>query len=127
MRLTSKQPTHMINYNGNSNFDFDNNAEFVDINLLCNKLSIQLLANNTITCAKKRYLLKTKNKVDEPSKVKAIQEKKIPIMQVKKKCLKVLILIFSLITKSFLNIQALFINTKIVIPMLYLFQIFLKF
>lgn len=40
MRLTPKQSNCMIKYNGNSDASSDNNIEFVDINLPCNKLSI---------------------------------------------------------------------------------------
>ena len=40
MRSTFKQSTCMIDYNGNSDSDSDNNVEFVDINLTCNKLSV---------------------------------------------------------------------------------------
>lgn len=61
----------MINYNGNSNPDFDNNIEFVDIDLSCNKLSIQLLTNNLITCIKKNYIFEIEDKTNKLLKVKA--------------------------------------------------------
>ncbi len=61
----------MIDYNGDSNSDFDNDVEFVDIDLLCNKLSVRLLANDSINRTKKRRVLETENEADEPSKVKA--------------------------------------------------------
>ena len=70
MRLTLRQSTYVIDYNGNYDFDFDNNIEFFDIDLLCNKLSIQLLANDFITHTKKRYILEMKDKVNKPLKVK---------------------------------------------------------
>ena len=40
IRSIFKQSTCVIDYNGNSNSDSDNNVEFVDINLPCNKLNI---------------------------------------------------------------------------------------
>lgn len=70
---------------------------------------------------KKKPVLEIEIKVDESSKVKVTQEKKISIKQVGKKSLKVLVFISSLIDKSLSDIQALFINTNIIIPMLYLF------
>lgn len=101
--------------------------EFVDIDLPCNKLNVKLLANNSITCKIKKRILKTENEVDELFKVKATQEKKLPIKWIGKKNFKILVLILSLVDKSPPNIQALFINTNIVILALYFFQISLKF
>ena len=40
MRPTLKQPIHVIDYNSSLNSDFNNNIEFVDIDLYCNKLNI---------------------------------------------------------------------------------------
>lgn len=60
----------MINYNGNFNSDLDNNIGFGDIDLSCNKLSILLLSNNSITNIKKKRIIKTKDKPNEISKVK---------------------------------------------------------
>lgn len=127
MRPTPKQPTRVIDYNGDSNSDSDNNVEFVDIDLPCNKLSIQLLANNVVTRTKKRHVLETEDEADESSKVKATQEKKIPTKRVGKKSSKASNPISGLVGKPPLNIQALFININIFIPALHLFRIFLKF
>lgn len=69
-KLTLKQSIYIIDYNGNSDSNFDNNLEFVDINLFYNKLSIHLLANDLITCIKKRHVLETEDKADEPLKTK---------------------------------------------------------
>lgn len=127
MRPTPKQSTWVINYNGNSNSDSDNNAEFVDVNLSCNKLSVRLLANDTITRTKKRRVLETENEVDEPPKVKATREKKIPTKRVGKKSSKASVPISGLVGKSPPDIQAFLMNTNIFIPALHLFQISPKF
>ena len=75
----------MIEYNGISNSDSDNNTEFIYDNLPCNKLSIWLLANNFIACTKKKRVLETEDKANELPTVKATWEKKIPIKQIGKK------------------------------------------
>ena len=69
----------MIDYNGNSDSDFDNNKEFIDIDLLCIKLTIQLLTYDYIACTKKRLVFETDDETNEHSKVKATLKKKIPI------------------------------------------------
>lgn len=127
MRPIPKQPTQVINYNSNSNSDSNNNAEFVDIDLPCNNLSLRLLANDIITCTKKRRVLKTEDKADEQPKVKATQRKKIPNKQVGKKSSKASVLISGVVGKRFLNVQTVFMNTNIIIPALHLFQISPKF
>lgn len=71
IRLTSKQSIYVIRYKNNSDCNSDNNKKFIDIDLLCNKLSIRLLANNFITYIKKRRILERKDKSNEFSKVKA--------------------------------------------------------
>ena len=40
IRSIFKQSTRMIDYNGDFDSNFDNNMEFVNINLSCNKLSV---------------------------------------------------------------------------------------
>ena len=65
MRSTFKQSTRIIDYNGNSNSNFNNNVKFIDINLPCNKLSIQLLVNDSITRTKKRGVFETEDKADK--------------------------------------------------------------
>ena len=72
MRSTLKQSTCIIDYNGNYDSNFDNNVEFVDIDLPCNKLSVQLLANDSITRTKKRRILETEDEADKPLKTKII-------------------------------------------------------
>ena len=71
IRPTSKQSTCITEYNGNFDFNSDDNAEFIDIDLLCNKVSIWLLTNDSITCTKKRRILETEDKANKLSKVKA--------------------------------------------------------
>ena len=66
----------MIDHNGDSDSDSDNNVEFVDINFPCNKLSVQLLANDSITRTKKRHVVKTEDKANELLKIKVTWEKK---------------------------------------------------
>lgn len=101
--------------------------EFVDIDLPCNKFSLRLLANDSITYIKKRRIVKIEDKVNEALKVKATQEKKIPVKLVSKKSSKASIPISDLVGKSFPYIQALFMNTNIVILTLYFFLISPKF
>ncbi len=61
----------MVEYNGDSDSDDDNeNIEFIDIDLPYNKLSLQLLANDSITHTKKRRVI-TDDKDNELSKPKA--------------------------------------------------------
>lgn len=117
----------MINYNGNSDSDLHNNIKFVDIDLPCNKRSIQLLANDSITCIKKRHVLKTEEKAIEPFEAKVTWEKKTPVKLVEKKSSKESIPISGLVGKLPLDIQTLFMNTNIVILVLDLIQISLKF
>lgn len=57
----------MINYNSSFNSNFDNNVEFVDVNLFCNNQNIQILANNINIGTKKRRILEIKNKSDKSS------------------------------------------------------------
>lgn len=53
--------------------------EFIDIDPFCNKLNIQLLANNTITYKKKKCVFEIEDKANGLLKIKTIQNKKIPI------------------------------------------------
>ena len=121
MRSTLKQFTCVIDYNGDFDSDSNNNVEFVNIDLLCNKLSVQLLANNSITHTKKRYVFEMEDKADELLKAKVTQEKKTPVNRVEKQSSKALVPVFDLIGKRPPDIQALFINTSIIISALYLF------
>ena len=75
MRLTPKRSTCAIDSNSNSNSDSDNDVEFADINLSCNKLSVHLLANDSMTLTKKRRVLETEDEGDEPSKVKSTRRR----------------------------------------------------
>lgn len=62
----------MIRYNSNFNPDFDNNIEFIDIDLPSKKLSIQLPANDVIVYIIKKCILEIKDKANKFSKVKII-------------------------------------------------------
>lgn len=70
---------------------------------------------------KKKHILEIEIKIDESSKVKVTQEKKISIKQVGKKNLKISVFISSFIDKPLSDIQAFLINTNIIISTLYLF------
>lgn len=70
MESTLKQSTYIIDYNSNSDFDFKNNVEYFNIDLLCNKLYVRLLANNSATHTKKKRVLKLENKVNKQPKAK---------------------------------------------------------
>ena len=60
----------MVKYNRNSVSDnYNEDIDFVNVDLSCNKLSIQLLANNSITCTKKKCVI-TNNKNDQSFKLK---------------------------------------------------------
>lgn len=66
----------MVEYNGDSDSDEEENVEFVDADLPCDKLSVQLLANGFATCIKKRRVLEIEDEADEPPKIKAHSEKR---------------------------------------------------
>ena len=127
MRSTLKQLTRVIAYNGDSDFDSDNNVEFVNIDLPCNKLSVRLLANDSISRIKKKRVLEMEDEANESLKAKVIQEKKTPIKRVRKKSPKALVPISGLVGKFLLDIQALLIKINIVIPTLHFFQISPRF
>ena len=75
----------MIEYNGNSNSNFDHNVEFIDIDLFCNKLNIQVLPHDFIPCIKKRRKLETEDEANKLLKVKATWKKKYLLSQLAKK------------------------------------------
>lgn len=69
MQLITKHSIRVVEYNGN--FDSDNDdrdIEFVNVNLLCNQLSLQLPANKSINQIQKMQIIETDNKDDEPHK-----------------------------------------------------------
>ena len=101
---------------------------FIDIDLSCNKLSVQLLAHNfTAYSKKRRIVIDTDDKAEEVYKTKTTQEKKILVKQVGKQSSKVSVPISDLISKLSPDIQTLFMNINIFIPTLHLFQILPKF
>ena len=121
MRPTPKRSIRVIHYNGNFNSDSNNDLEFVDVDPPCNKLSVWLLANDSINRMKNKHIVETRDETNKLSKVKAFREKKIPVKQVGTKSSKASVPISGLVGKSFPDIQAIFINTNIVIPVLHFF------
>ncbi len=113
-------------YGNSDSDDNDEDVEFIDVDLLYNKLNIQLQANDFIIYTKKKRII-TSDQDDEPPRPKGNREKRKPVKQVGKKSTKALVPISSLIGQPPSNIQALFINTNIVIATLHLFQIFPMF
>lgn len=79
IRPTQKQPTCIIQYNSNFDSVLDNSIEFIDIDLSRNNLSLWLLANMSIIRTKKRHIVEIEDEANEISKVKATQEKRIPV------------------------------------------------
>lgn len=63
IRTISKQFIYIIKLKSDSDFNSDNNMKFVNIDLLCNNLSIWLLINDFITYTKKNVYLKKKIKL----------------------------------------------------------------
>lgn len=117
----------MLTYNSTFDSNSNNNVEFININLPCNKLSIQLLANDSMTYTKKKYVVEIEDKANEPPKSKPTPEKRVPIKQVGKKSSKVSVPIYSFIGKASLDIQTFLIKINIVILELQFFQISPKF
>ena len=127
MRSRIKRSTRVAEYNGDSESDNnDKDIKFVDVNLPCNKLSLQFLANDSITHTKKRRVI-TDDEDDEPPKLKANREKRKPVKRVEKKNTKASATISGLVGHPSPNIQVFLINTNIVILALHLFQILPKF
>lgn len=70
MSPTFNEFTYVINYNSNFNSDSNKNMEFININLLYNKISIQLFVNSSITFIKKGRVLETEKKANKLLKAK---------------------------------------------------------
>ena len=127
VRSSIKRSTWVVEYNGDSESDNNNeDVEFIDINLPYNKLSLQLLANNSITRTKKKRVI-IDDEGDESLKSKTKREKRKPVKQVEKKSTKASAPISDLVDQPPPDIQALLMNTNIVIPAVHLFQISPKF
>ena len=79
MRSRIKRSSRVIEYNVDSESDNeDKDVEFVDVDLPCNKLSLQLLANDSITRTKKRRVIPD-DEDNEPPKPKANRVKRKPV------------------------------------------------
>lgn len=90
----SKWFIHIVEYNRKFNFDKQNDIKFIDIDLLYNKLSVELLANNFNIELKKKYnIVNLNNKINKILKFKVMQKKKTLIKQIKKIIFKVSIFI----------------------------------
>ena len=70
MKSTLKDSIYVIDNNSNSDSNFNNNIKLININLSCNKLSVQLLVNNSITNSKKRYIFQIEDKANKYFKAK---------------------------------------------------------
>lgn len=93
-----KSVTKIIDYN--CNFDSDKEVGFINIDILCNKLSPQFLANDSTTHFKTYNINKIRNKDNEDPKTNTIREKKISIKYVITKSLKVSVLIIGFVEYS---------------------------
>ena len=91
-------------YNSHSNSDSDDDVEFFDIDLSCNKLSVQLLANTFATCTKKHCINQTVKEAGEAPMTNVTQEKKVSIKRIGKKSLKALVPISGFVSKPPLDI-----------------------
>lgn len=56
----------MVDYNGNSDSDLNNNMEFIDVNQPCNKLIVWLLPNDFIIFIKKDVYSEQNMKIINP-------------------------------------------------------------
>ena len=80
IRLGSKQSPQVVKYNGDSDSDEKEDVEFIDVDLFCNKFSIQLLANNFTAGSKKKHVvIDIDDETEEVLKAKTTQEKKTPV------------------------------------------------
>lgn len=104
-----------IQYNSYHASNSNDDTEFVNVDLPCNKLSVQLLANKSATRTKKQYINKIDKKVGQAPKTNVTQEKRVLIKFIGKKSSKTSIFISDFMGKSLSDIQAFFINTNIVI------------
>lgn len=73
---TPMQSICRTKYNKNFNSNSDENVEFMNIDLFCNKLNLQLLANDFIICTKRDMCWKQKMKSINPRKLKQLERKK---------------------------------------------------
>lgn len=92
----------MIWYNRNS--DSDKNEEFINVDLFCNKISIQLLANDSITHFKKCQINKSGDDTNEALKTNTAKKKKASIKRIGKKSSKASVFILGLVDHLALNI-----------------------
>lgn len=81
-----------------------NNVKFVDVHLPYNKLSLWLLAKDSITRTKKRLVVENKNKANKFPKVRATREMRILVKQVDKKSFQASVPISGLAGKPFPDI-----------------------
>lgn len=76
IKPTLKFSSRVVKYNGDSDSDEEENVECVDVDLPCDKLSVQLLANGFATRTKKRRVLEIEDEADKPPKIKAHSEER---------------------------------------------------
>ena len=98
------------------------------MDLFSNKLIVQVLANDSNTRSnKRRIIVDTDDDIKEVPKLSTIREKKILVKRVEKKSTKVSVPISGLVARPSPDIQAILMNTNIIISTLYLLQISPKF
>ena len=91
----------------NSNSDSDDDAEFVDVDLPCNKLSVQLLANNSATRTNKRRVNETDEEAGEALRP-TLPEKKGSRLSVLERKVQKLQFLFQVLWANHLQIYKLF-------------------
>ena len=74
-----------IQYDSHYNSNSDDDVEFVDVDLPCNKFGMQLLANTSPTCNKKRHINKTEKEAIRTLKVDITRENEVPVECIRKK------------------------------------------
>ena len=124
-KATKNDFKRVIHYN--NNFDLNKKVEFINIHLLCNKLSLQFLVNDATICPKKCRVNDIEDEAAKASKTNTTKKKKVSIKRIRKKSSKALVPILKLVKHPTPDVPALLIKTNIVILALHLFQILLKF
>ena len=104
-KLTLKYSPYVVEYNIESNSYNKRDVEFVDMDLPYNKLSVEVLANESNTRSKKRHIIvNTDDEIEDVPKPKTTREKKIPVKHVGKKNTKASVPISGLISCPSLDI-----------------------
>ena len=78
-----------IQHDSHHNFDSNDDSEFVDVDLLCNKLGVQLLAHNSATRTKKCHVNEIEDEAIRASRADITREKKVLVKCIGKESSKV--------------------------------------